>query len=49
MADVDCHEGYFTIKLSEKVGAKGTVYAVDGSNDKIERLKNIWMNERSPT
>jgi SAM-dependent methyltransferase len=48
VADVGCHEGYFTIKLSEKVGAKGTVYAVDVSKDKIEKLKNN-LDERKIT
>jgi ubiquinone/menaquinone biosynthesis C-methylase UbiE len=48
VADVGCHEGYFTIKLSEKVGPKGTVYAVDVSKDKIEKLKNN-LEERKIT
>jgi SAM-dependent methyltransferase len=38
-ADVGCHEGYFTIKLSHVVGKDGKVYAVDISRDKIEKLK----------
>jgi predicted methyltransferase len=41
VADVGCHEGYFTIKLSHVVGKGGKVYAVDISRDKIEKLKNI--------
>ena len=48
VADVGCHEGYFTIKLSEKVGAKGTVYAVDISKDKMDKLKN-HLDERKIT
>ena len=48
VADVGCHEGYFTIKLSEKVGGDGTVYAVDVSKDKIEKLKNN-LDERKIT
>jgi ubiquinone/menaquinone biosynthesis C-methylase UbiE len=39
VADVGCHEGYFTIKLSRVVGKEGKVYAVDISRDKIEKLK----------
>jgi len=39
VADVGCHEGYFTIKLSRVVGKDGKVYAVDISKDKIEKLK----------
>ena len=48
VADVGCHEGYFTIKLSEKVGTKGTVYAVDISKDKMDKLKN-HLDERKIT
>jgi len=39
VADVGCHEGYFTIKLSRIVRDDGKVYAVDISKDKIEKLK----------
>jgi ubiquinone/menaquinone biosynthesis C-methylase UbiE len=39
VADVGCHEGYFTIKLSAVVGDEGRVYAVDVSRDKTEKLK----------
>jgi ubiquinone/menaquinone biosynthesis C-methylase UbiE len=39
VADVGCHEGYFTIKLSRVVGKDGKIYAVDISKDKIEKLK----------
>lgn len=42
VADIGCHEGYFTVKLSKKVGSDGLVYAVDVSADKIARLqKNL--------
>lgn len=42
VADVGCHEGYFTVKLAKKVGNDGLVYAVDLSRDKISRLqKNL--------
>ena len=39
VADIGCHEGYFSIKLSKKVDAQGKVFAVDVSRDKIEKLK----------
>jgi ubiquinone/menaquinone biosynthesis C-methylase UbiE len=39
VADIGCHEGYFSIKLSKKVDSQGKVYAVDVSKDKIEKLK----------
>lgn len=39
VADVGCHEGYFTIKLAKVVGGQGRVYAVDVSRDKTEKLK----------
>ncbi len=40
VADVGCHEGYFTMKLANVVNGDGKVYAVDVSKDKIEKLKN---------
>jgi tRNA A58 N-methylase Trm61 len=39
VADIGCHEGYFTMKLAPIVGKDGNVYAVDISKDKIEKLK----------
>jgi ubiquinone/menaquinone biosynthesis C-methylase UbiE len=39
VADIGCHEGYFTVKLAKVVGDQGKVYAVDVSRDKIEKLK----------
>ena len=46
VADVGCHEGYFTIKLSRVVGNDGKVYAVDISSDKIEKLKKHLENRK---
>lgn len=40
VADIGCHEGYMTMKLSRKVGLRGTVYAVDVESSKLERLKS---------
>lgn len=39
VADIGCHEGYMTFKLSEVVGEKGKVYAVDVTQSKLDRLK----------
>ena len=39
VADIGCHEGYFTMKLSQIVQGNGKVYAVDINKDKIEKLK----------
>lgn len=41
VADVGCHEGYMTVKLSAAVGPKGSVYAVDVETSKLDRLKKI--------
>ncbi len=39
VADIGCHEGYMTIKLSREVNGKGTVYAVDVDQRKLDLLK----------
>lgn len=39
VADIGCHEGYFTFKLAEAV-SRGRVYAVDISRNKIEKLED---------
>jgi ubiquinone/menaquinone biosynthesis C-methylase UbiE len=39
VADVGCHEGYMTVKLSSLVGPAGTVYAVDVDQSKLDKLK----------
>lgn len=39
VADIGCHEGYLSIKLSKAVGPKGNVYAVDIEQQKLDRLK----------
>jgi ubiquinone/menaquinone biosynthesis C-methylase UbiE len=38
VADIGCHEGYFTMKLASVVRS-GKVYAVDISKSKLERLQ----------
>ena len=39
VADIGCHEGYMTFKLSTVVGEKGLVYAVDVEQNKLDKLK----------
>jgi precorrin-6B methylase 2 len=39
VADVGCHEGYMTVKLSKLVGPTGVVYAVDVDQSKLDKLK----------
>ena len=38
VADVGCHEGYMTFKLSKVVGDAGKVYAVDVEEQKLEKV-----------
>lgn len=45
VADVGCHEGYFTIKLASTV-TSGKVYAVDISKNRIEKLQEN-LSERN--
>ena len=40
VADIGCHEGYMTIKLTKAVTEKGKVYAVDVNQSKLDLLKN---------
>jgi ubiquinone/menaquinone biosynthesis C-methylase UbiE len=39
VADIGCHEGYMTFKLSRVVGSSGKVYAVDVEQSKLDHLK----------
>lgn len=39
VADIGCHEGYMTVKLSGQVKTNGVVYAVDVEQDKLDLLK----------
>jgi len=41
VADVGCHEGYMTVKLSAIVGVKGKVFAVDIEQPKLDKLTTI--------
>ena len=45
VADIGCHEGYMTVKLSKAVGENGKVYAEDISQTKLDRLQE-HLDER---
>ena len=38
VADIGCHEGYFSIHLARKVGVRGKVFSVDVREDRLEKL-----------
>src|SRR5688500_3431714 len=46
VADVGCHEGYMTFKLSSVVGAHGSVYAVDVDQSKLDKLNNSVTEQK---
>jgi precorrin-6B methylase 2 len=39
VADIGCHEGYMTFKLSKAVGKSGKVFAVDVTQYKLDKLQ----------
>jgi ubiquinone/menaquinone biosynthesis C-methylase UbiE len=39
VADIGCHEGYMTFKLSKVVGKNGKVFAVDVTQYKLDKLQ----------
>lgn len=39
VADVGCHEGFLSVRLSKRVGESGGVYAVDVREDRLEDLR----------
>jgi len=41
VADIGCHEGYMTVKLANKVGQSGKVFAVDVEQSKLDKLQAI--------
>jgi ubiquinone/menaquinone biosynthesis C-methylase UbiE len=41
VADIGCHEGYMTFKLSKIVGNDGQVYAVDINQSKVDKVKTF--------
>jgi ubiquinone/menaquinone biosynthesis C-methylase UbiE len=46
VADIGAGEGYYTVRLSERVGAKGRVLAQDISRSALERLAQRVERER---
>jgi len=40
VADIGCHEGYLSIRLANKVGDNGRVFAVDVRNDRLNTLRD---------
>lgn len=46
VADVGCHEGYFTMHLAQKVGESGKVYAVDVREDRLDKLDEYIKDRR---
>lgn len=46
VADLGCHEGYMTIKLSRQVESQGLVYAVDIGTYKLKKLRE-HLSERN--
>ena len=48
VADIGCHEGYFTTHLASKVTDAGQVYAVDVRKDRLDRLRE-HLKERKLT
>ncbi len=40
VADIGCHEGYMSYKLSKVVGPQGKVYAVDVDQTKLDKLRS---------
>ncbi len=39
VADIGCHEGYLSTRLSSLVGHNGKVYAIDVREDRLEKLR----------
>ena len=40
VADIGCHEGYFSIHLARRVGIRGKVFSVDIREDRLAKLNN---------
>ncbi|WP_299116839.1 class I SAM-dependent methyltransferase [uncultured Winogradskyella sp.] len=41
VADIGCHEGYLSVRLSKQIGESGKVFAVDLRTDRLETLNEI--------
>lgn len=48
VADIGCHEGYFSFHLSKQVGATGKIYAVDVQKYRLDKL-TAHIKERGVT
>lgn len=46
VADIGCHEGYLTMHLAKRVGAMGSVYAVDVKEYRLENLEKNAKKEK---
>lgn len=46
VADIGCHEGYFSMHLARAVGLRGKVYSVDVRDDRLQKL-NENASERN--
>jgi ubiquinone/menaquinone biosynthesis C-methylase UbiE len=46
VADIGCHEGYMTFKLSRVVGEQGSVCAVDVDQSKLDKLKRSVVDQK---
>lgn len=40
VADIGCHEGFLSVRLSKRVGESGGVYAVDVREDRLDDLRD---------
>lgn len=45
-ADIGCHEGYMTFKLSKIVGPQGKIYAVDVEDSKVKKVESLAAESR---
>ncbi|WP_297703793.1 class I SAM-dependent methyltransferase [uncultured Eudoraea sp.] len=41
VADIGCHQGYMSIRLSDFIGETGSVYSVDVREDRLNKLNDI--------
>ena len=49
VADIGCHEGYFSMHLARKVGVRGKVFSVDVRDDRLEKLnQNASFHDMYP-
>ena len=46
IADIGSHQGYMTVKLAEKIDARGRVYAIDIDQWKLDKLEMILKDRK---